>query len=312
MFVSSHLGYVDFVEYFIVKCPDHINVKDKEGRSSFYVACENGHIDMVRYLMKFHHDINSENAEKTTALSAACLNCHIEVAKLLLDNDANINKTNNSNQSTLYFACLNGNVKLVQRLLYDEYNVDITIRDTVGSSALDVACKAGHTDIVKTLIAFGMDVNQKQNNYNTPLFLACKYGVYDTVKYIIDFIDSKQNRKTRAEEIVNLHTTQSGWTVLHTACSNGYTKIVKLLTDDVGMPINYKTNRGYTPLHLACRDGHFDIVKHFLHWHDHSIYSRVDISMLMTGQILNSCVDTSIKNTDGWLLLHSVCYKGHL
>lgn len=111
LFVESYLGYVDFVEYFKVNNPGLIDVKDKEGRSSFYVACEKGHITTVRYLMKCHHDINAENAEKTTALSATCLNGHTKVAKLLLDNKADINKTNKSNQSTLHFSCLNGNVQ---------------------------------------------------------------------------------------------------------------------------------------------------------------------------------------------------------
>ncbi|CAG2234030.1 unnamed protein product [Mytilus edulis] len=49
LIVSSSLGYVDFVKYFIAKCRHYIEVKDNEGRSSFYVACKNGHIAVVNY-----------------------------------------------------------------------------------------------------------------------------------------------------------------------------------------------------------------------------------------------------------------------
>ncbi|VDI02941.1 Hypothetical predicted protein [Mytilus galloprovincialis] len=106
LYVSSHLGYIDFVEYFVVNYPYHMEVKDKEGRSPFYVACEKGRIAVVRYLMKYNEDINAGNADETTALSATCQNGHTEVAQLLLDNKADINITNINNQNTLYFACL--------------------------------------------------------------------------------------------------------------------------------------------------------------------------------------------------------------
>ncbi|CAC5410652.1 unnamed protein product [Mytilus coruscus] len=232
LYVSSHLGYVDFVEYFIVKSPNHIEVKDKEGRSPFYVACEKGHIAVVRHLMKYHEDINAENRDKTTALSATCLNGHTELAQLLLHNKADINISNKLNQDTLHFACLNGNVKLVKLLLFGEYNVDISNRDTVGQTALHAACKKGHTETVKALMEFGSDVNKKDKNGRTPLYLACEYGCYDTAKLIIDYISSKQisSQTTVADALNRLHS-RPGCTVLHSACYGGHTEIVKLLID---------------------------------------------------------------------------------
>ncbi|CAG2234025.1 unnamed protein product [Mytilus edulis] len=138
LFVSSSLGYIDFVQYFIVKCRHHIDIIDKEGRSPFFVACENGHIAVVKNLRKYHKDVNSKNASKTTILSATCLNGHIEVAQLLLDNKADIGITNELNQNTFHFACLNGNVQLVS-LLLSAYNVDITLRNTIAQIDLHKA-----------------------------------------------------------------------------------------------------------------------------------------------------------------------------
>ncbi|VDI56057.1 26S proteasome non-ATPase regulatory subunit 10 [Mytilus galloprovincialis] len=294
LYVSSHLGYVDFVEYFIVKSPNQIEFKDKEGRSSFYVACEKGHIAVVRCLMKYNQDINSENLDKTSALSATCLNGHTEVAKLLLDNKADINFTNKFNQDTLYFACLNGNVKLVKLLLFGDYEVDITNIDTFGQTALHAACQNGHTETVKTLIVFGMDVNQKNEICKTPLYLACEHGCYDTVKLIIGYISSKQISKkiTVAGVLNHLHSIPS-FTVLHAACYNGHTEVVNLLID-VGMNINDPSNHGSSALVLACKGGHYDTVKYLL---------ALNIKPLKSG------VETTIKNDGGRSALHK---NGHI
>ena len=290
-FVSSYLGYVDFVEYFRVKSPGHIDGKDTKGRSSFFVACENGHILVVKYLMKYLHDINAENSEKTTALSATCLNGHTEVAQLLLENKAETNKTNNSNQSTIHFACSHGNVKLVQLLLNGGYNVDLTVKDHLQNTALHIACERGHSEIVKTLMELGMEVNQKQKHGRTPLYIACKHGYYKTVKCITDFIYLKIKKRTIADELKNLHTRKSGWTVLHSACNNGHTDVVKLLID-VGMTVNDLTTKGFTPLFLACRIGHKDTVKFLLD---------------LKGQTLNKYTPLE----ERWTVLHIACLNGH-
>ncbi|CAG2227855.1 unnamed protein product [Mytilus edulis] len=264
LYVSSHLGYIDFVEYFVVNYPYHIEVKDKEGRSPFYVACEKGRIAVVRYLMKYNEDINAGNADETTALSATCQNGHTEVAQLLLDNNADINISNIYNQNTLYFACLSGNVKLVKLLLTGEYNVDVKSRDTFGQTGLHAACQNGHTETVKTLIEF--------------------------VKYLLDL--NGQALNSRVDTTI---TQEKGWSALHVACFKGHIEVVKLLID-VGMNLNDTTNSGSTPLHHACFGGQYETVKFLLD---------------LNGEALNSRVDTTIKNTNGWSALHLACQNGH-
>lgn len=138
-----------------------------------------------------------------------------------------------------------------------------------------------------------MDVKQKRKIGQTPLYLAFKHACYVTVKYIIDLIYSKQKwtTKTVADELITLHTTKNGWAVLHIACSNGQTEVVKLLIG-FDMNVNDKTNYGSTPVYLACKKGHFDTVKFLLDLSD---------------QTLDSCVDTTATTHYGW----TVCSKGH-
>ncbi|XP_063405879.1 ankyrin repeat domain-containing protein 50-like [Mytilus trossulus] len=291
LYVSSYLGYIDFVEYFVVQCPYYIKVKDKEGRSPFYVACKKGHIAVVRYLTKYNEDINAHDVNNTTALSATCLNGHSVVAQLLLDNNADINKTNKINQDTLHHVCLSGNVKLVKLLLFGEYNVDTTKRDIYGRSSLHAACFKGHTEVVKLLIGFGLDINETSNLGSTPLFEACRNGQYDTVKYLFDL--NGQTLNSRVETTIK---NEKGWSVLHAACQNGHCEVVKFLIGAVMNP-NDTTNVGYTPLYKACEHGHCEIVKYLID---------------LNNQILNSRVDTTIKRENGCSALNTSCQKGNI
>ncbi|CAG2184437.1 unnamed protein product [Mytilus edulis] len=289
LFVSSSLGYIDFVKYFIVKCPDHINAKDKESRSPFYVACKNGHIAVVRYLIHFYEDVNAEMVYKVTALSSACLNGHTEVVQLLLDNNADVNRTNKANQNALYYACLNGNVQLMS-LLLSAYNLGRTIRDNDDRTTLHTSCIKGNTQRLKHTKKFVRDVNQQSDFGCTPLFIACEKGHYETVKWLLDL-----NGQTSEKCVDTTIKDNTGCSILHIACGNGHTEVVKLLID-VGMNVNDTTDKGYTSLLAACLSGHYETVKFLL---------------ALNGQKLNSRVDTTIKNIKGWSALHAACSTGH-
>ena len=108
--------------------------------------------------------------------------------------------------------------------------------------------KAGKTDLVKKKIESGADVNVKNNNGYTPLFLASEKGYTEIVKLLLEY-GADVNVKTNYEN-----------TPLYCASINGHTEIVKLLLDR-GADVNVKNNNGYTPLLCASSNGHTEIVK---------------------------------------------------
>ena len=48
------------------------------------------------------------------------------------------------------------------------------------------AASAGHTDIVRLLIAHGADVNAQSSSGNTPLMYACAGGHEDVVRVLLE------------------------------------------------------------------------------------------------------------------------------
>ena len=55
----------------------------------------------------------------------------------------------------------------------------------------------------------------------------------------------------------------NGWTVFHWACSNGYLKLVKILTEKFYEVLNLysKDGDGRTAFHWASQNGHLDVLE---------------------------------------------------
>jgi ankyrin repeat protein len=76
-----------------------------------------------------------------------------------------------------------GKVSGVQEML--DKGIDPNTRDQFGTTALEHAAEAGHTEVVKLLLGKGADANLKDMRGNSALMLAVWNGHTDTVKAIV-------------------------------------------------------------------------------------------------------------------------------
>ncbi|XP_063405881.1 ankyrin repeat domain-containing protein 17-like [Mytilus trossulus] len=259
-------------------------------------TCLNGHTEVAQLLLDNKADINSRDTYGQTALHSACQNGHTETVKILMEFGMNVNQKNKNGRTPLYVACKHGCYDTVKYLLdlNDQAlisRVDTTIKNDKGFSVLHIACFKGHLEVVKLLIDVGMNLNDTTTINVTPLYMACYNGHYETVKYLLHL-----NGKTSNSRVDTTIKQKDGLSILHIACFKGHLEVVKLLID-VGMNLNDTTNAGSTPLHMACQNGHYETVKFLLD---------------LNRQVLNSRVDTTIKQKDGFSVLHRACFKGHL
>jgi len=114
-------------------------------------ACEKGNIkEVIQLLHEQDLDPNCGDPENygRTPLYLACKNGHIEIVKLLLsDTRVDINKANGYGQTPLFLACQEGHIDIVELLLKDD-RVDINKSTNRGSTPFFIACRKGHTKIV--------------------------------------------------------------------------------------------------------------------------------------------------------------------
>jgi ankyrin repeat protein len=127
--------------------------------------------------------------------------------------------------------------------------VEINFLDHHDRTALHVAAREGHEDVVKLLVSSGAEVNLHDEDYYSPLHYACMEG-HIAVATIL--LGSGANAQARADE--------DGFTPLHIAIKSSSSDLIQLLlAHDCGM--KEKTNVGKTTLHPAEEEGNEVFVK---------------------------------------------------
>jgi uncharacterized protein len=99
-----------------------------------------------------------------------------EIKQLLSSKTFNINITNKYGNTPLFEACQKGNLEAVNLILNFSDNVEINKRCIEDYTPLHSAAQGGHTEIVTMLINKGADVNVKESNGNTPLWLGVMHN----------------------------------------------------------------------------------------------------------------------------------------
>lgn len=244
-------------------------------------AASRGYHDIVKLLIDFNCNINYTNCVQKSALYKACEGGHTAVVELLIENGAQVNICDENGLSPLHVSCLNGRIYVVKLLLQKSFDI-LTLKnfihphflstsqksnedfvellqnsvhvskvDQQGRSPLYMACKEGHTHIVKLLLRKNADVLKCNKRGQSPLHFACKGGYKEIVKLLL-----KKNAKVNKR-------CMDGRAALHFACKGGYSLIVEVL-------LEYRANAsqkgwsGQSPLYEACEGGHIDVVRMLL------------------------------------------------
>ncbi len=139
--------------------------------------------------------------------------------------------------------------RYVKEYYYRSNKVDLNTRDEAGVTALSHAARLGHTEILNTMLKFGLNANLADKEGHTPLAMTFINKQREAAKVLI-----------RRGADVNAHAADY-ITPLHFAAHQGDIEIVKLLAAN-GADINAViTNNGYTPLHWAIIQGHANVVE---------------------------------------------------
>lgn len=127
-------------------------------------------------------------------------------------------------------------------------------RDVSKSSAvLALATKSNFTQIVKLLVAAGVDINWQDEIGETAMHIAARFGHEDCAKTLLEgTVDQKADLEL-AEKTFS-------WTPLHVACVDGHFSIVELLIE-AGAEVNKADASGWTGREHAALRGHMDIAR---------------------------------------------------
>jgi serine/threonine-protein phosphatase 6 regulatory ankyrin repeat subunit B len=197
----------------------NVNFRDNDGATSLYVACQNGHIDVVKLLLTYKadpspgaegynplyianqngfdniveflcmqavHDINKINPNGSTAIYVASQNGHYKCVEIMLKYEASQHILYSSDYSCLYVACQNDHIEVVKILLNNDTSLMHRLTSK-GASSLCVAIQKHNYNIVEYLCEKGVNVNQMHMHKFRPLEYAMNEGTREIVDCLVEY-----------------------------------------------------------------------------------------------------------------------------
>ncbi|XP_024080647.1 ankyrin repeat domain-containing protein 17-like isoform X3 [Cimex lectularius] len=163
---AAQEGHLELVRYLLEVHAD-VNAQTQTGDTALTYSCENGHTEVAKLLLQYGADLEHESEGGRTPLMKACRAGHVCTVKFLLSQNANVNKqTTNNDHTPLSLAAAGGHIAVVDLLLSQSANPFHKLKDN--STMLIEAAKGGHTNVVQLLLDYPHSIMMRGEQQGTP------------------------------------------------------------------------------------------------------------------------------------------------
>lgn len=185
------------------------------------------------------------DANKRTALHFAAREGRTDVCQFLIGQlGLPVDPKDDDGETPLIHATRQGHLQTAKYLL--DHGADPSVASSLGATALHHAAGIGNTELMKLLLAKGVDV-ESESDAGTPLVWAAGHGQQDAVKLLL-----QHNAKPNTEN-------DDGVTALLSAVAAGSLPCLEVLIEAGANP-NIRAG-GATPLHIAADSGNIEVIK---------------------------------------------------
>ena len=153
--------------------------------------------------------------------------------------------------SVLHAAVYMRSVRVAQWML--EMGGEVDVRNHNNQTPFLIACILGCIDMVILLVEGGCDVEARDKNGQSGVFLASKKGREEVVAYLLQLggVDVESRNDQQASP-------------LSVACDEGHMGVVRLLVEEGGADVEGGEHLKVFPLYNACREGNEEIVEYLV------------------------------------------------
>uniref|UniRef100_A0A8C6K492 Uncharacterized protein n=1 Tax=Melopsittacus undulatus TaxID=13146 RepID=A0A8C6K492_MELUD len=244
----------------------NINAVDTLKRTAFHFAVARSHVSVVDFLL--HHKARLDMADQhgLTVIHLAAWTGNLDIMRKLVKAGADQKAKNEEGMNVLHFAAQNNSVKIVDYVLQDLHLNDLNKPDRKGKKPFLLASEKGHVDMINNLITLKLFTSEKDKEGNTALHLAAKNGHTEVVKILLEqWGEINDLNEVRAQNLLKyiesiIFPPQQKNSPLHLAVISNQLPVVKSLLD-ANHDINSLNHRQETPLHLAADLGNVELVE---------------------------------------------------
>jgi len=193
---AAEYSYYPLMKYILEKkeLKENRDVDISEIGFPLHLACENGHLTIVHFLMqqgyavnettKYNGNTQSSYYLNKTPLMYACNHGSRPIIEYLVENGANVNAADSNLCTPLLYACQCGSKDIVEYLVLN--GADVFAQDNYQCTALHFLYEYDSLNLVQYLVSSGLDVNSINKGNGTPLHKACKVGNLNVVRYLVE------------------------------------------------------------------------------------------------------------------------------
>jgi len=230
------------------------NTPGRDGTTPLLWIVRVDDVETAKALLKAGADVKAANRQGLTPLALAASNGSAAMLKVLLDAGADANAVDPANETPLMAAARVGNLDAVRVVL--EHGATIETKDAqFEQTALMVAVRENHPQVVKLLVELGANVNARTRVGVTPPFILPN-SVPGFGHGIGIVRGGSPDRGRRAP-------TPGGMSPLQYAARDGRLESVKILLA-AGADINQVEANDITPLVTAITNNHPDVATYLI------------------------------------------------
>jgi ankyrin repeat protein len=157
---AAEEGHGEMVAFLLEKGAQ-ASIRDDDSVTPLMLACENGHVGVVRMLVTHTgaQGLEVRDRDGKTALRCAAEGGHGEVVAFLLGKGAQASTRDDENVTPLMMACDNGHLDVIRMLVQHTGGERLDARDEKNDwTALHGAAFYGHEKVVRFLLFAGADL----------------------------------------------------------------------------------------------------------------------------------------------------------
>lgn len=175
-----------------------LEVRHEGGATPLYLACQEGHAEVVRRLLKHGARVDSADKDGWLPLHAAGHNGHLACVELLLE-------SHKARRIGIDMASSNSGM------------------EPRGATALHLACREAHTEVVKALLRADAHPKARTRANATPLHFAAAFSPTEIVQLLLNKVSSSGSTAQAQQAALSSYTNSidvQGSTALHWAAKH--------------------------------------------------------------------------------------------